>query len=128
MRREARDGTRYDLAVEFRGVRRVVGRVALKQVDRADKRAELAYWFGPEYWGHGLASEAAYYLCRAAFQELRLHRIDAQVFEHNERSIALVKRLGFRHEGTLREAARFQRRWLSLLQFGLLREDLRISR
>lgn len=122
-RREAREGFRYDLAVELRSIHRVVGRVALKGLDHQHRRAELAYWFGPWYWGSGLATEATYTLCRAAFRDLRLHRIDAGVFEGNPRSIALLERLGFQREGTLREAFRDGRRWVAMYQYGLLRED-----
>lgn len=124
-RREAREGSRYDLAVELRSIRRVVGRVALKGIDLLHARAELAYWFGPDYWGHAFATEAAYTLCRAAFRDLHLHRIDAQAHELNERSTALLERLGFREEGTLREAFRYQKHRVAMLQFGLLRGDLR---
>lgn len=127
-RREAREGSRYDLAVELRSIRRVIGRVALKGIDRQHACAELAYWTGPWYWGRGLATEAAYTLCRAAFRELRLHRIDAEVFEGNVRSVALLERIGFGREGARREAFRDGRRRVAMLQFGLLRGDLRVPK
>jgi RimJ/RimL family protein N-acetyltransferase len=124
-RREARAGTRYDLAVELRSIRRVVGRVALKRVDRQNRQAELAYWLGVPYWGTGLATEAAWTLCRAGFEDLRLHRIAAGVFGFNERSVALLERIGFRLEGSFRDGVRYRRTWVPELRYGLLRGELR---
>jgi RimJ/RimL family protein N-acetyltransferase len=123
-RREARAGTRYDLAVELRSIRRVVGRVALKRVNRENRQAELAYWLGPPYWRTGLATEAAWTLCRAGFAELRLHRIAAGVFGFDKRSVAVLERLGFRSEGSFRDAVRYKGKWVPELRFGLLRGEL----
>lgn len=123
-RREARAGTRYDLTVVLQSTRRVVGRVALKRVDRKNRQAEIAYWFGPQFWGVGLATEAAWTLCRAGFADLGLHRIAAGVFGFNKRSVALLERLGFRLEGSFRDAVRHNGRWVPELRFGLLRGEL----
>ncbi|UZJ61763.1 GNAT family N-acetyltransferase [Pseudomonas sp. KU26590] len=44
-------------------------------------------------------SRAVELTTRYAFEELGLHRIEANIQPENVRSIALVKRLGFRKEG-----------------------------
>jgi [ribosomal protein S5]-alanine N-acetyltransferase len=123
-RREARQGSGFDLAVELRSNGEVIGRVALKGVLPKVRQAEVAYWFDPNYWGQGFATEAVYALCRAGFQQLGLHRIEAGVFEFNQRSVTLLKRIGFRREGRFRKAGWFRRRWVDDLRFGLLRSDL----
>jgi [ribosomal protein S5]-alanine N-acetyltransferase len=127
-RLEARKGVRYDLTVELRTIGRVVGRAALKRINPKTRRAEIAYWLGPDYWGAGLATEAVYTLCRAGFERLHLHRIDAGVFKFNRRSIALLERLGFRQEGALRDAVRYRRRWVPELRYGLLNGELRVPK
>ena len=124
-RREAREGSRFDLAVELRTTSKVIGRVALKGLGDPHPRCEIAYWFDPAEWGKGLASEAVRTACSAAFRQLRVHRVDAAVFAFNDRSIALLRRLGFRHEGTHREALLYRGRWVDEERFGLLRGELR---
>ena len=124
-RRDARAGTRYDLAIELRSSQRVVGRVALKGIDDRNRRAELAYWLDPECWGAGLASEAVRTLCRAGLATLRLHRIDAGVLEFNRRSIALLERMGFQREGAVRDAIEYDHRWFRELRYGLLLGELK---
>jgi ribosomal-protein-alanine N-acetyltransferase len=50
--------------------------------------------------GHGYMSEAARAGIEFAFGQLRLHRIMAAYMPHNQRSAALLRRLGFTVEGT----------------------------
>jgi len=55
-----------------------------------------------------------------ALRELTLNRIEAQVHPNNERSIALLTRLGFKEEGRLRQAAYWNNEYQDLLQFSML--------
>lgn len=49
--------------------------------------------------GQGYMSEGLGLVLRYAFQELRLHRLEAQIQPGNHASLKLVRRLGFRREG-----------------------------
>jgi len=57
------------------------------------------------------------------FVSLRLRRIDAQVVGGNAASAAVLRRLGFRGEGTRREAVLDRGTFVDLLEFGLLASD-----
>jgi len=128
-RAEARQGTTFELAIELRETGRVIGRVALKRVRFGfEWNAELAYWIAADSWGSGFAHEAAYALCDAGFRQLGLHRIDADALAFNRRSIATLRRLGFRTEGARREEFRHRGAWIGLVCFGLLRGELRAPR
>ena len=57
-------------------------------------RLQLLYGLLPDYWGQGLATEAARRVCDHAFSELGFERIEAATDVPNERSIAVLERLG----------------------------------
>jgi RimJ/RimL family protein N-acetyltransferase len=65
-------------------------------------------------------SEAMTALLDFAFDGLGLHRVEALVDEPNVRSAALLRRLGFVLEGTLRERFFFGGVFYTELLFGLL--------
>jgi len=61
--------------------------------------ASLGYYIGMGYDGQGYMSEALQLAKRYAFNELGLHRLEANIQPNNTRSIALVKANGFEFEG-----------------------------
>jgi RimJ/RimL family protein N-acetyltransferase len=73
--------------------------------------------------GHGYGYEAADLALAFAFDELNLHRVTATVFSYNDRSISLIEKLGFRHEGVFREFLRRDGERHDMLLYGLLRPE-----
>lgn len=63
-------------------------------------RAELGYWVGRRFWGHGAASEAAGRMLRWALANLPIERVVASALADNTRSNAVLRRIGFRETGT----------------------------
>jgi RimJ/RimL family protein N-acetyltransferase len=120
-----RNGTDFALLLTSTSDGRILGGIGLHRIDWANRRAELGYWISPSEWGHGLAPEAAYALCRIGFEALRLHRIYATVLAFNPRSARVLRKVGFRLEGRAREDHRDGRRYVDALRFGLLRQELR---
>jgi RimJ/RimL family protein N-acetyltransferase len=56
---------------------------------------ETSYAFGREHWDHGYATEATRAVLDYAFGVLRLRRVAYAVDAANDRSIRLMRRLGF---------------------------------
>ena len=54
---------------------------------------------------HVLARNAVMNVCKYAFESLKLQRLEAVTFENNKRSINLLKKIGFKHEGITRESS-----------------------
>lgn len=127
-RRHVRKGDTLPLVVTDANDGRLLGGTGLHALDWADRRGELGYWIAPKDWGRGLAPEAAYAVCRLGFATLRLHRIQATVLAVNPRSARVLRKVGFRLEGREREHHRDGRRWVDVLRFGLLADELRPPR
>ena len=91
-------------AVEPRGGGAPIGLCGL--VVRADLPApDIGFAFLPDYYGRGLAFEAASSVLAHGHGTLGLPRILAIVSPGNARSIALLRRLGLRPAGTTRLSA-----------------------
>ena len=74
-------------------------------------------------WGKGYGSDAMRLALALAFDELNLHRVTATVFSYNERSIALLEKLGFQREGVYREFLQRGGRRYDMLLYGLLNRE-----
>ncbi len=76
----------------------LVGCVGLTR-DATGKEAELGYWVGRRFWGHGVAPEAAGRIARWALANLGVERLVASALLDNPRSQAVLRRIGFRQVG-----------------------------
>jgi RimJ/RimL family protein N-acetyltransferase len=72
-------------------------------LDPAHQRAELGYWIGVHFWGHGYATEAAAAVTHCGFEQLGLHRVFSMHFVENPASGRVLQKIGMRHEGRVRE-------------------------
>ena len=96
-----------------------VGFVSLFDVHPAES-GTLAYWLLPEFRGKGYATEGAGLLVDYAFDTLALHRVLAWTIDDNEASQAILRRLGFSHEGTYREHVFREGEYHDTEHYGLL--------
>ena len=75
---------------------RVVGRITLNGIVRGPLQScSLGYWVSATDNGRGLATAAVRNIRRVAFEELGLHRIQAETLLHNVRSQRVLERNGF---------------------------------
>ncbi|MCI4365146.1 MAG: GNAT family N-acetyltransferase [Thermoplasmata archaeon] len=119
------EGSAYNLSVYLQDGGKLIGGCGLRDIDWNHKSGHIGYWIARPYWGQGYATEAASHLLRAAFRDLRLHRIFTGVFPDNPRSMSVLRRLGFRVEGRSREAHLVGGRYRDFVLFGLLRREFR---
>jgi RimJ/RimL family protein N-acetyltransferase len=79
----------------------------------------------PVNWGQGYGQDAAQLGLRFAFDEINMHRVTATAFSYNERSIGLLERLGFQHEGTYREFLQRDGERYDMHLYGILVDEWR---
>ena len=112
------------LAVELDG--RVIGDVLilLEGLDGADGRqAEIGWVFAPDVAGQGYATEAARAITQAAFRDVGVHRVWAQLEPENTASSRVCERLGMRREALHVRASWFKERWTDLAVYALLEDE-----
>jgi 8-oxo-dGTP diphosphatase len=94
------EGTAYHLAItgDENGREMLIGCVGVR-LDETPGAADLGYWVGKRFWGHGVASEAAGRVASWALANLAIDRVRAKVLLDNPASAAVLRRLGFRETG-----------------------------
>jgi ribosomal-protein-alanine N-acetyltransferase len=100
----------------------LIGAMGLVITSRFD-HAELGYWVGRPYWGRGYCTEAANAVIRYGFAGLGLHRIHASHFARNPASGRVMRNLGMKQEGILREHVKKWGKYEDLVVFGLLKHE-----
>ena len=102
----------------------LAGVVSLSQIFHGPFRnAYLGYYAFAPFDGQGLMAEGLALTIRHAFGAIGLHRIQANVQPENERSIALLRALGFSEEGYARRYLKIGGRWRDHVLFALLADD-----
>jgi ribosomal-protein-alanine N-acetyltransferase len=101
----------------------VVGTVSASNASWSMGYVEIGYMLAASHQGQGLGTRAVRLLVDKLFRETDIHRIFATVSVENEPSCRLLTRLGFAHEGTLREHYLIQGRRIDEAVYGLLRHE-----
>ena len=90
----------------------IVGVANLSQIFyKSFQNAYLGYYADVDLAGQGLMAKGIRLVLNHAFEELGLHRVEANIQPDNTASINLVKRLGFTQEGFSRRYLKINGHW-----------------
>ncbi|MFB5188719.1 GNAT family N-acetyltransferase [Alicyclobacillus fastidiosus] len=78
---------------------------------------------GKPFWGNGYATEAARRIVSYGFEELKLNRIWAAAFMRNPASSNVMKKVGMKQEGILKQHVVKWDHPEDLGYYGILRDD-----
>lgn len=121
--REARAGRMLPFAVEVDG--RIIGQLNLANVVLESLRScSAGYWVIRAMAGRGIIPTSLAIAGDHAFAVRGLHRLEVNVRPENSASLAVVRKLGFRDEGTRRLFLHIDGAWRDHLSFALTTEDL----
>jgi len=102
----------------------IIGSINLSQIFLGGFRsAYLGYYVGAKFSACGYMSEAISLMLEYAFQELKLHRLEANIQPGNVASIALVTRAGFVREGYSKRYLKIDGKWRDHERWAILAED-----
>ena len=76
--------------------------------------------FNKEYFGMGIGYRAVYETIKYAFEELKLHRIELEVFDYNKRAKRTYEKVGFKEEGRQRDGLFFKKEYHDVILMSIL--------
>lgn len=116
--------TNFIFAIVDRETDQHIGNVTLNRINWIHRTADTGLMIGrKEFRGRGYAFEAWSLVLEYAFQRLGLRKIIAGAIADNAASIAVLKKLGFRVEGRLRQEFLVDGEYRDGVRLGLLREE-----
>lgn len=105
---------------------KIIGESTINEIDWEARNANFRIAiFRPEYCGQGIGSWAVRTTRDFAFETLKLHRLELDVFSFNPRAIRAYEKAGFRREGVRRDAVRDGDRYGDDILMAILEDEWR---
>jgi len=103
----------------------IVGRITLRHVETEQYyKATLGYRFSQRHGGKGYATIAVSHIVKLAFEELRLHRIEAVVIADNLPSVAIMRKCGFQQYGHSHSSVLRNGKWMDMFHFEKIADEI----
>ena len=101
-----------------------IGNVAVSQIIRGVMQsAFLGYSIDEKENGKGIATEAISKVIEISFNELKLHRLEANIIPTNAASIRIAEKLNFIKEGYSRNYCKINNKWQDHLRFAVINQN-----
>ncbi len=115
----------YLFLIELKSEKKVIGAIGLHSVDDFSKIATTSSWINKKYWRVGYMTEAKIAVNDFAFNELKLRRLNSNVFINNKASNRTQLKVGYKLEGKKRKAvkSKITGKIYDENMYGLLKED-----
>ena len=103
---------------------RPIGTAGFHHVNQEDGHASFGISIGEKAeWSKGYGTDALRAICDFGFGQLRLERIELDVYDKNLRAVRSYEKAGFVTEGTLRHALFSDGAFHDVVRMSLLREE-----
>lgn len=101
-----------------------IGEMSLMNIDWRVRQAEVGIFLGEKrFWNRGYGQRAMSLMLKHAFQNLTLNRVYLRVNETNPRAIHVYEKVGFVHEGKMRQAGIVDGQHIDLFYMSVLRSE-----
>ncbi len=98
------NGSFWDFGLTHREDGKFIGTCGITSVDDDTDTIEIGYVLSPDYWGKGVASEAAKTVMKYCFDTFGAKRICGKFMEGNNGSMRVMTKLGMTLEGIYRRS------------------------
>jgi len=101
----------------------VIGVIGTHKINWPNRKVELGYWIARDFQGRGIVTAACRLLITYLLRDLALNRVEIHCATGNHKSCAIPQRLGFEHEGILRDGQLCCGKYQDLKIYGMLQRD-----
>jgi [ribosomal protein S5]-alanine N-acetyltransferase len=102
----------------------VAGEINLNNVIRgALQSGTVGYWVDRGRAGNGYVAEGVVVLCRFAFEDLNLHRLEICIVPRNTNSRRVMEKLAIREEGIAQRYLEINGAWEDHIRYGITTEE-----
>lgn len=101
----------------------LAGEAVLWGIDLHNRMAHVGLGLLPQFRGRGLGTDVVRALCVYGFTVRGLHRLQLETLADNDAMRAAASRVGFSHEGTMRQAAWVSGQFVDEVVYALLAAD-----
>ena len=114
----------YSFGIFLKDNRKLIGDVSLYHIFRgALQRCLIGYSLDKQYNGKGYTTEAVSLAVEFAFNELKLHRVDAGVMLSNIGSMRVLEKAGFHKEGIEQKGVKINGQWEDHQIFSIISDN-----
>lgn len=122
--RVAEADDRADYAITLGDDPTYIGEAVLNQIDWENRTANFRIALaGQRYFGKGYGSEATRLIVDYGFKQLKLHRIELEVYDFNPRACRVYEKAGFVREGVRRDVLRWEGKYHSAIVMSVLSHE-----
>ena len=118
-----RYGEYNDWALVHKETGKMIGTAGFTKIDEENRVAEIGYVLNPDFWGKGLATEAAAEVIKFGFETMNMHRIEAKFMFGNDASLAVMRKLGMKFEGYQRDLLFVKGRYRTIGTASILKSE-----
>ena len=103
--------------------KQLTGTIGYHPIDRVHSQVEIGYWLAAPFQGKGIMTKACGAMVDYAFSALGIQKVVIRCALGNTRSCAIPLRLGFRHEGIVKQGEWLYDHFVDLNLFGMLASE-----
>lgn len=118
------DSSRYDFAICLKGNDEMIGDLSILDINEGNQNAGFRISMASiPLTGKGYGTEAIKIVLSFVFEQLKLNRLQLEVFSHNLRGIRAYEKIGFVKEGTLRQSLYYNDVYSDEIIMAILKSD-----
>lgn len=102
----------------------ILGEVVLNDIDYDNRSCGFRIAiFNKDLCGQGIGYKATLEVLRVAFEELKLHRVELEVFDYNPRAKRMYEKAGFKVEGLKRDGIFIENEYKDVYIMSILEDE-----